>query len=74
MVGSFISRKVNNIDRELYCFFPLSTDLMEVVAWLLHPKPEQRATVNDMMRDPWVQQPINIEEYCFKDVLPNCGK
>ena len=47
---------------------------MEVIAWLLHPKPELRATVYDMERDPWVQQPICIEEYCWTNVLPNCGR
>ena len=47
---------------------------MEVIAWLLHPKPEMRATVYDMERDPWVWQPINIEDYSWEQVLPNSGK
>ena len=58
-----------------YCFnvFLLPIDLMEVVAWLLHPNPDHRATVGDMERDPWVWQPIDIENYVWEEVLPNSG-
>ena len=46
---------------------------MEVISWLLHHDPSQRATVQDMERDPWVYQPIDITEYDWHDVLPNSG-
>ena len=54
-------------------FFFWFVDLMEVIAWLLHPKPESRATVYDMERDPWVWQRIHISEYDWQQVLPNSG-
>ena len=47
---------------------------MEVIAWLLHPNPNHRATVADMERDPWVWQGINIKAYKWDEVLPNSGK
>ncbi len=47
---------------------------MELMAWLLHPKPEQRATIADVDRDPWVWQDIDIDEYRWEDVLPNSGR
>jgi len=50
------------------------TDLMEVIAWLLHPNENHRATLQDIKRDPWVQQPIRIDDYKWKKVLPNCGE
>lgn len=46
---------------------------MEVIAWLLQPKPEMRATVRDMDRDPWVWQSVNIDRYSWSEVLPNAG-
>ena len=50
------------------------SDLMEIIAWLLHPNESQRATLQDIRRDPWVQQPIRIDDYKWKKVLPNCGE
>ena len=47
---------------------------MEVVAWLLHPNPEIRATIMDMESDPWVWQHIQLNDYVWEEVLPNSGK
>ncbi|ELT87972.1 hypothetical protein CAPTEDRAFT_175505 [Capitella teleta] len=51
--------------------FDVSQDLTEVLEWLLCPLPEHRATIGDMEGDPWVQQPFNLNDYTWKDVLPN---
>ena len=71
---SIQSNKVSTVQ---YCFTEsrlFLSDLMEIIAWLLHPNEGQRATLQDIRRDPWVQQPIRIDDYKWKKVLPNCGE
>lgn len=67
-----------DVDQVCGCIMSLDmsllSDLMEIIAWLLHPNENQRATLQDIKRDPWVQQPIRIEEYKWKKVLPNSGE
>ena len=70
--GAFTSR--NYFKPILITVIYRCSDLMEVIAWLLHPRPESRGKIQDMDQDPWVQQPIDISLYEWEEVLPNCGK
>lgn len=46
-----------------------STGLMKIVLWLLHPDPISRATLRDLNRDRWTQQPVDIDTYSFEVVI-----
>ena len=47
----------------------LLTALMKVVFWLLHPDPNSRATLKDLRKDKWINQPVDIALYTFESVL-----
>ena len=42
---------------------------MKVVFWLLHPDPKSRATLKDLRKDKWTNQPVDIATYSFESVL-----
>ncbi|KAJ8020314.1 PAS domain-containing serine/threonine-protein kinase [Holothuria leucospilota] len=50
--------------------FPVSNELMQLIAWLLHPEPEHRLTLADMEDNVWLHQSCNIEAYKWEDVVP----
>lgn len=50
------------------------TALMFLITWVLHPDPLCRATINDIERNAWVNQPVNPDSYRWEQVLPNTGE
>ncbi|NXL94765.1 PASK kinase, partial [Alectura lathami] len=46
----------------------VSTDLMNLIAGLLHPVPEQRTTLAALVEDPWLKQPVNLGDYTWEEV------
>ncbi|XP_067395117.1 PAS domain-containing serine/threonine-protein kinase [Emydura macquarii macquarii] len=48
--------------------YRVSEDLMTLVSGLLHPAPEQRTTLEKLVEDPWVQQPVNLANYTWDEV------
>ncbi|NXM70852.1 PASK kinase, partial [Serilophus lunatus] len=48
---------------------PVSGGLMDLMARLLHPVPEQRLTLAVLAEDPWLRQPVNLADYTWEEVL-----
>lgn len=46
----------------------LSPDLMNLVSGLLQPIPERRTTLEKLVTDPWVTQPVNLADYTWDEV------
>uniref|UniRef100_K7GB36 non-specific serine/threonine protein kinase n=1 Tax=Pelodiscus sinensis TaxID=13735 RepID=K7GB36_PELSI len=46
----------------------VSEDLMVLLSGLLHPAPEQRTTLQKLLVDPWVLQPVNLANYTWEEV------
>uniref|UniRef100_A0A8B9CS53 PAS domain-containing serine/threonine-protein kinase n=1 Tax=Anser brachyrhynchus TaxID=132585 RepID=A0A8B9CS53_9AVES len=46
----------------------VSKDLMNLIAGLLHPVPEQRMTLAMLVEDPWLKQPVNLGNYTWEEV------
>ncbi|XP_058389343.1 PAS domain-containing serine/threonine-protein kinase isoform X2 [Diceros bicornis minor] len=46
----------------------VSEDLMNLVSGLLQPVPEQRTTLEKLVADPWVTQPVNLANYTWDEV------
>lgn len=46
----------------------LSSDLMNLISGLLQPVPEQRTTLEKLVTDPWVTQPVNLADYTWEEV------
>ncbi|KFQ21076.1 PAS domain-containing serine/threonine-protein kinase, partial [Mesitornis unicolor] len=47
---------------------PVSKGLMDLLAGLLHPVPEQRMTLAALAEDPWLKQPVNLGAYAWEEV------
>ncbi|XP_050164488.1 PAS domain-containing serine/threonine-protein kinase [Myiozetetes cayanensis] len=47
---------------------PVSDGLMDLMAGLLHPIPEQRMTLAVLAEDPWLRQPVNLADYTWEEV------
>ncbi|NXK38943.1 PASK kinase, partial [Piprites chloris] len=47
---------------------PVSDGLMDLMAGLLHPVPEQRTTLAVLAEDPWLRQPVNLADYTWEEV------
>nr|XP_040124118.1 PAS domain-containing serine/threonine-protein kinase isoform X2 [Ictidomys tridecemlineatus] len=47
---------------------PVSQALMSLVSGLLQPAPEQRTTLEKLVTDPWVTQPVNLAAYTWEEV------
>lgn len=45
-------------------------ELMQLVAWLLHPEPEWRCTLKNMVGNAWLHQPCDLSEYKWEQVVP----
>lgn len=43
--------------------------LMKVLFWLLHPDPRSRATIKDLRKDKWTNQPVDEAILNFETVL-----
>ncbi|XP_032387453.1 PAS domain-containing serine/threonine-protein kinase isoform X1 [Etheostoma spectabile] len=50
--------------------FPLSPDLHDVLCGLLHPDPAQRLTLDQLLLQSWISQPISLAEYSWTEVVP----
>ncbi|KAM9127895.1 PAS domain-containing serine/threonine-protein kinase isoform 7-T9 [Pangshura tecta] len=48
--------------------YRVSEDLMMLVSGLLHAAPEQRTTLEKLVEDPWVLQPVNLANYTWEEV------
>ncbi|NWU24767.1 PASK kinase, partial [Dyaphorophyia castanea] len=48
---------------------PVSEGLMDLMAGLLHPVPEQRMTLAGLAEHPWLRQPLNLAEYSWEEVF-----
>ncbi|NXU01673.1 PASK kinase, partial [Buphagus erythrorhynchus] len=48
---------------------PVSQGLMDLMAGLLHPVPEQRMTLAMLAEDPWLRQPVNLADYTWEEVF-----
>ncbi|XP_041805563.1 PAS domain-containing serine/threonine-protein kinase [Chelmon rostratus] len=58
------------LDAKLKPPFPLSRDLQGVLCGLLHPDPAQRMTLDQLLLQPWISQPISLAEYSWAEVVP----
>ncbi|NXP28776.1 PASK kinase, partial [Scytalopus superciliaris] len=47
---------------------PVSEGLMDLLAGLLHPDPEQRMTLAVLAEAPWLRQPVNLADYTWEEV------
>ncbi|XP_048200340.1 PAS domain-containing serine/threonine-protein kinase isoform X2 [Perognathus longimembris pacificus] len=46
----------------------VSQELMNLVSGLLQPSPEMRTTLEKLVQDPWVTQPVNLADYTWEEV------
>ena len=47
----------------------VSRDLLDLLAFLLHPDPRARAMIQELVRDPWIYQPFALVDYRWDRVL-----
>ncbi|NWH56215.1 PASK kinase, partial [Geococcyx californianus] len=47
---------------------PVSKGLMDLIAGLLHPVPEQRTTLVMLVGDHWLHQPVHLSDYTWEEV------
>ncbi|NXT77649.1 PASK kinase, partial [Zapornia atra] len=47
---------------------PVSKGLMDLIAGLLHPVPDQRTTLATLLEDCWLKQPVNLGSYTWEEV------
>ncbi|NWR80838.1 PASK kinase, partial [Centropus unirufus] len=47
---------------------PVSQGLMDLIAGLLNPVPEQRMTLAMLVEDGWLQQPVHLGDYTWEEV------
>lgn len=45
-------------------------ELYSLIAGLLHRDPTERTTLEELLQDPWIRQPINLAEYSWSEVFP----
>ncbi|XP_070533468.1 PAS domain-containing serine/threonine-protein kinase-like isoform X2 [Ptychodera flava] len=50
--------------------FLVSTELMQLIAFLLHPEPEWRCTLRELEQNEWLNQRVDISRYTWDKVLP----
>ncbi|XP_066477597.1 PAS domain-containing serine/threonine-protein kinase [Tiliqua scincoides] len=48
--------------------YRVSKELMDLLSGLLQPFPESRATLEGVLKDPWVTQPVNLANYTWEEV------
>ncbi|XP_059201242.1 PAS domain-containing serine/threonine-protein kinase [Centropristis striata] len=58
------------LDAKLKPPFPLSPDLNDVLSALLHPDPTQRMTLDQLLLQSWISQPISLADYSWTEVVP----
>ncbi|XP_056453576.1 PAS domain-containing serine/threonine-protein kinase [Gadus chalcogrammus] len=50
--------------------FDISTDLHDMLSDMLQPEPEKRMTLDQLLLQSWVSQPISLAEYSWNEVIP----
>ncbi|XP_068605009.1 PAS domain-containing serine/threonine-protein kinase [Brachionichthys hirsutus] len=58
------------LDAKLKPPFPLSPDLREVLRQLLQRDPTRRMTLDQLLLQSWISQPISLAEYSWTEVVP----
>ncbi|XP_044146274.1 PAS domain-containing serine/threonine-protein kinase isoform X2 [Bufo gargarizans] len=58
------------LEAELSPPFSVSQELQDLISGLLHRDPEMRMTLDELLRDLWVTQPVNLAEYTWEEVYP----
>ncbi|NWX14757.1 PASK kinase, partial [Aegotheles bennettii] len=48
---------------------PVSKGLLDLMAGLLHPIPEQRMTLAMLAEDGWLKQPVNLGDYTWEEIF-----
>ncbi|XP_007941501.2 PAS domain-containing serine/threonine-protein kinase [Orycteropus afer afer] len=48
--------------------YVVSKELLSLLSGLLQPAPEQRTTLEKLVEDPWVTQPVNLAGYTWEEV------
>ncbi|XP_028831520.1 PAS domain-containing serine/threonine-protein kinase [Denticeps clupeoides] len=51
--------------------YPVSSELDGLLHGLLHPQPGMRITLEELVLEPWIRQPINLGEYNWREVFPS---
>lgn len=46
------------------------SELHAVLSGLLHPDPAQRMTLDQLLLQSWISQPISLAEYSWSEVVP----
>ncbi|XP_023578007.1 PAS domain-containing serine/threonine-protein kinase [Octodon degus] len=46
----------------------VSQELMSLISGLLQPAPEKRTTLEKLVTDPWVTQPVHLADYTWEEV------
>ncbi|KAM3603762.1 uncharacterized protein V6R79_001706 [Siganus canaliculatus] len=59
------------LDAKLKPPFPLSPELLGILCALLQPDPVQRMTLDQLLLESWVSQPISLAEYSWTEVVPS---
>ncbi|XP_028986904.1 PAS domain-containing serine/threonine-protein kinase [Betta splendens] len=58
------------LDAKLKPPFHLTPELSSVLHGLLHPDPSQRMTLDQLLLQSWISQPISMAEYSWTEVVP----
>ncbi|KAM9323151.1 PAS domain-containing serine/threonine-protein kinase [Pholidichthys leucotaenia] len=59
------------LDAKLNLPYRLSPELQDVLCGLLQPQPTQRMTLDQLLLEPWISQPISLAEYSWTEVVPD---
>ncbi|MGH0146823.1 UNVERIFIED_CONTAM: hypothetical protein FKN15_024073 [Acipenser sinensis] len=46
---------------------PVSSELQALLSCLLHPDPQERMRLEELLQVPWLSQPINLAEYSWEE-------
>ncbi|XP_061587094.1 PAS domain-containing serine/threonine-protein kinase isoform X2 [Cololabis saira] len=58
------------LDAKLKPPFSISPELHGVLSGLLHRNPTKRMTLDHLLLEPWISQPISLAEYSWTEVVP----
>ncbi|XP_040026976.2 PAS domain-containing serine/threonine-protein kinase [Gasterosteus aculeatus] len=58
------------LDAKLKLPFRVSPEVHAVLSGLLHPDPAQRMTLDQLLLQSWISQPISLAEYSWSEVVP----
>ncbi|XP_040204834.1 PAS domain-containing serine/threonine-protein kinase isoform X2 [Rana temporaria] len=61
------------LEAELNPPFAVSQELQDLISSLLNRDPEMRMTLDELLRDLWVTQPVNLAEYTWEEVYPTAS-